>query len=96
VRRAATWNGHPGRLLSELPTSVEVVAKKGTFTAESSDIPGDTWNARARLSDEEIVTKFRNNACHVLTDARINSVIETVNKLDKIKDIAELTKLVAP
>jgi 2-methylcitrate dehydratase PrpD len=96
VRKAATWKGHSGKLLSELPTSVEVVARQGRFAAESNDIPGDTWNPRAKLSDGEIVIKFRNNACQVLTEARINSVIETVSKLDKIEDIGELTKLVAP
>ncbi len=96
MRRTATWSGHPGRLFSQPPTSIELVSKKGRFTAESSDIPGDSWNPRARLTDDEIVNKFRNNASYVLNDAQINGIAEVVEGLEKIKGIGELTVLLAP
>ena len=91
----ATWNGHPGRLFSELPCSIEVRSKKDTFTAESSDVPGDSWNPGARLSDSEMIEKFKNNACNILSNTRINRIIETVDNLDKLDNVDELTGLVA-
>jgi 2-methylcitrate dehydratase PrpD len=96
MRMTASWTGHPGRIFSQPPTSIEVISKKGRFTAESNDIPGDSWNPKAKLSDEEIVTKFRNNATDVLSDARISRIIGVVERLEKIKDLGELTKLMAP
>ncbi len=96
MRMTAAWSGHPGMLFSQPPTSIEVVSRKGIFTAESSDIPGDSWNPRAKLTGDEIVNKFRNNASHVLNDAQINGIIEVTEGLDKIKSIGELTVLLAP
>jgi 2-methylcitrate dehydratase PrpD len=95
VRLAATWSGHPGKLFSQPPVSIEVISGKGTFSAESTDIPGDSWNPRARLTDDRIVAKFRVNAASVLSDAKIDRVIETVDNLDAVKDLGDLTRLLA-
>ena len=75
MRIAATWSGHPGRIFSQPPTSIEVISKKGRFFADSTDIPGDSWNPRTRLTDAQIVAKFKNNASYVLKDAQINRII---------------------
>lgn len=96
LRLSAAWSGHPGKIFSQPPTSIEVLSKKGRFTADSIDIPGDSWNPRAKLADDEIVAKFRNNASYVLSDTQIDSIVELVESLDKIKGIGELTKLMAP
>ena len=96
MRMTATWSGHPGKLFSQPPTSIEVVSRKGRFTADSTDIPGDSWNPKARLTDDRIVGKFRNNASYVLNDAQINRIIEAVDGLDKMKNISELTELLVP
>jgi 2-methylcitrate dehydratase PrpD len=96
LKMTAAWSGHPGRLFSQPPTSIEVISKKGRFTADSTDIPGDSWNPRVRLTDDAIMAKFRNNASYVLSDAQINRIIEAVAGLDKIKNISELTGLLAP
>jgi 2-methylcitrate dehydratase PrpD len=96
MRMFMTWSGHPGKILSQPPTSIEVISKKGRFTAESTDIPGDSWNPKVRLSDDEIIAKFKNNASYVLSDAQINRIVEVVSSLDKIKNIGELTALLAP
>jgi 2-methylcitrate dehydratase PrpD len=95
VRMSATWSGHPGKLFSQPPVSIEVVSRKGSFTADSTDIPGDSWNPRAKLSDDQIVAKFRNNAAYVLSDAKINRIIETVENLDRVKSLNDLTGLLA-
>ena len=83
-------------LFSQPPTSIEVMSKMGRFTTESSDIPGDSWNPKAKLTDDEMVNKFKNNASYVLDDAQINRIVEAIDGLDKLKDINELTVLLAP
>ncbi|HEY97182.1 MAG TPA: MmgE/PrpD family protein [Dehalococcoidia bacterium] len=96
VRMAANWSGHPGRLFSQPPVSIEVFSSKGHFTAESTDIPGDSWNPRVRLADTAIIDKFRNNASYVLEDTQINRIIEGVEELDRMKEISALAQLLAP
>lgn len=96
MKMTAAWTGHPGKLFSQPPTSIEVVSKKGRFTAETTDIPGDSWNPAARLTDAEIVAKFRNNASYVLDEARISRIIEKVTDLDRVHHINELTMLLSP
>jgi 2-methylcitrate dehydratase PrpD len=96
MRRTAAWPGHPGKIFSQPPTSIEVISKKGRFAAESSDIPGDSWNPKARLTDDEIVAKFKNNASYVLDGKQIERIIGVIEGLDKIKSPGELTGLLAP
>ena len=96
VRMAETWTGHPGKLFSQPPVSIEVLSRKGIFTAESTDIPGDSWNPRVKLTDAEIISKFKNNASYVVNDAQINKIIDRVEKLDKIEKISTLAEMLAP
>ncbi|OGO43276.1 MAG: hypothetical protein A2Z05_05025 [Chloroflexi bacterium RBG_16_60_22] len=96
VRMVATWSGHPGKLFSQPPASIEVKSKKGRFTADSTDIPGDTWNPGARLTDDAIVAKFRNNASYVLGDAQIDRIIDAVMGLERIKNARDFTGLLSP
>jgi 2-methylcitrate dehydratase PrpD len=95
LKQMAKWTGHPGRLMSEPLTSLSVVTNKGTFTAESSDLPGDSWNLGAKLSDEHLIAKFRNNSRHVLIETQIDGIIEAVSSLDTVADPIALTKLLA-
>jgi hypothetical protein len=95
LKMSAAWTGHPGKIFSQPPTSIEVVSQKGSFSADSVDIPGDSWNPKAKMTDEEIVKKFRNNASHILDDAKINGIIDAVESLEKIENINELTRLMA-
>lgn len=96
MRRTATWDGHPGRIFTQPPTSVEVKSKKGTFAAESCEFPGDSWNPKTKLDDKEIVAKFINNACDLLAETQINDIIKALDRLDEIKNITELTRLLIP
>jgi len=96
VRMTATWTGHPGRIFSQPPVSIEVISKKGRFSADSTDIPGDTWNPRTRLTDDAIIAKFRNNASYVLKDAQLDKIIDVVSRLDEIQRPDELTGLLSP
>ena len=95
MRLAATWSGHPGKLFSQPPVSIEVISRKGKFTADSMDIPGDSWNLRVKMSRDEVIAKFRNNASYVLSNAKIEVIIEVINNLDNVKDLSDLTDLLA-
>jgi 2-methylcitrate dehydratase PrpD len=96
LKQSAAWTGHPGKIFSQPPTSIEVISRKGTFTAGSNDIPGDSWNPRTKLADDEITGKFRTNASYVLDDTQINGIIDVVGRLEKTENIGELTSLLAP
>jgi 2-methylcitrate dehydratase PrpD len=96
LSQSAAWTGHPGKIFSQPPTSIEVVSRHGTFTASSNDIPGDSWNPRTKWSNIEIAAKFRTNASYVLGDRQIDRIIEVVESLEKVGNIGELTGLLAP
>ena len=96
MKMTAAWAGHPGKLFSQPPTSLEVITRKGRFTAESTDIPGDSWNPRARMTEEEIINKFRHNASYVLGDSQIDGIIEMVRGLEGLGNIGELSRRLAP
>ena len=95
MKMTANWKGHPGKLFSQPPTSVEVVTNKGRFTAESTDIPGDSWNPRARMSEEDIIKKFRRNASYLLEDNKIDRIAASTLTLERIADINEFTRLLS-
>jgi hypothetical protein len=96
LSQSAAWTGHPGKIFSQPPTSIEVVSRRGAFTADSNDIPGDSWNPRTKWSNEEIDAKFRTNASYVLGDRQIERIIEAVARLEKIENIGALAGLLAP
>ncbi len=93
IKHMAAWTGHPAKIFSQALTSLEVISRKGTFTDETMDVPGDSWNPKSKLSKEQIIAKFRNNAKEVLSEDKIHAVIEGVDNLDKIGNISDFTKL---
>jgi 2-methylcitrate dehydratase PrpD len=95
IKKMAAWTGHPGKIFSQAVTSLEVITSKGTFKDESADVPGDSWNPRSRLTRDQLIAKFKNNAREILSEAKMNSLIEAVEALDKIKNVSELMKLTA-
>jgi uncharacterized protein (UPF0335 family) len=48
-----------------------------------------------KLTDDEIIAKFRTNASYVLADTQINRIIEVVERLEETESISELTNLLA-
>ncbi len=93
IKIMAAWTGHPAKIFSQAVTSLEVITRKGTFKDESADVPGDSWNPKGRLSKEELIAKFKNNSRKVLSESKMDAIIEAVDKLEKIKNISDLTKL---
>lgn len=93
IPRMAEWAGHPGKIFSQAITSIEVNSRKGSFSAETADVPGDSWNPKSQLTQDQLVAKFKNNSRPVLREEKISALIEAVEGLDKLEDINELTKL---
>jgi 2-methylcitrate dehydratase PrpD len=91
----ATWSEHPGKLMSKPITSISVISKNGTYNAESNELPGDSWNPRTKLSDEELIEKFRNNCRSLMSEQQIDRIVEFICTLDKKKDVGSLSGLVA-
>jgi 2-methylcitrate dehydratase PrpD len=80
---------------SDYPTAVvEIVLKDGrTLTDSTAVVRGDFEDP---VPAEEIVGKFIALASDVLGSARARAVAETVDQVDTLKDVRDLTALLAP
>ena len=82
------WNGH------WMPVQVEIVtAGKGRFSGYATYPKGHPENP---LSHDDLKTKFRQAASPVLKGSRSEEVISTIENLDEVTDIAQLTALLQP
>jgi len=93
-----TFDTHPDFIKKMLEdpmnmlSSVEVVAKGKTFTAEKTWAKGDPYPEIARMTDDELIQKFRNNACRILSQDKLDSVIKLVFELEELADVSELAE----
>jgi 2-methylcitrate dehydratase PrpD len=76
------------------PARVEVKAKGNTFTQDAHYMRGANFT-NLRLSDEELVEKFRHNASRQLTPGRIDQAIDLIWSLDKARDVSEVTRVLS-
>jgi len=77
------------------PTSTEVVARGKTFARSSLRRHGE-YGLETRMTDEEIIQKFMGNVSRLLSSDRATVVAEAVFKLEKLEEVAELLKMIAP
>jgi 2-methylcitrate dehydratase PrpD len=78
------------------PSRVEVVARGTTYSTERSYPKGTpSPDPSTRMTDDELVAKFRVNADGRLSASAIGSVVEAVLNLDRVDDVAKLMRLVA-
>ncbi|TDP37753.1 MmgE/PrpD family protein [Nocardia ignorata] len=86
-------SAHP----SARPTKVEVDARGTTFVAERTYPKGSpSPDPSTRMTTDELVAKFRINARDVLSENRIDQVVETVLGVDKVDDFGTVMRLLAP
>ncbi len=90
-RVAAAWP----EPLREVPTAVTIRARGRTFSAEDCFAMGDGFAPTHRLDDEALSRKFRANAEAVLPPHAVESLIEAVLDLDRMKSLATLGRLLA-
>ena len=77
----------------KISSRVEITTENGETFEKSVDIP--TGDPRNPLSKEEIEEKFRNQALYSLKEEDVGKVIEKIYDLENIKDISDLTSLLA-
>ena len=78
--------------LSEVPTTVTVRARGREFTRSVRTARGDGF-AATQLMDDELFRKFRINAEAILSQERIEALIEAVWNLDSAPDMSAVTSL---
>ena len=69
----------------------EIITKQGKKYQCRVDYP--RGHARNPMTDEEIIEKFKSMAKKYMDDEQMTELIETAFTLDKLEDIAELTRL---
>lgn len=95
--KKVSYQSHPGifegrrKDFRSLLSMVEVVAKGKTFREERV-YPKGTAFTDAEMTDEELVEKFRHNACSVLTQDKIDTAVKTLLQLERVENITELMK----
>jgi hypothetical protein len=75
---------------------VEVTAKGQTFKRTATHPKGGWYSKALRNTDEELVAKFVENACRVLPKDKATRVAEAILDLNKMGNIVEMVKMVAP
>jgi NADPH:quinone reductase-like Zn-dependent oxidoreductase len=83
---------HPEPVL-EIPTSVTVVSRGRLLDGKTRLARGDGFSEETRMNDEELKEKFRSNSSKVISDHKIEKVIERVFHLEDVKDVWELSLL---
>ena len=73
---------------------VEVAARGKTFVEERMYARGTAVDG-FKLTDEDLMEKFRGNVSRRLTEDKIDKAIKSLLQLESIEDITELTKRVA-
>ena len=97
-----TFGTHPGfanKMLEDainMLSSVEVVATGKTYFEEKAWAKGDPHPELARMTDDELIQKFKDNAYHILSQDKINNVIKWVFDLEKLADVSDLCECLAP
>ena len=95
--------GERPRQPRRVPTTVEVTARGKVYRESVDYAKGDppAWVEGMEMTDEELKTKFRNQAVNVLrmSDSwreKIERAIETTYNLEKVNDITGLMSLLTP
>jgi 2-methylcitrate dehydratase PrpD len=89
---------HPDylRMLKEDPNTrlakVEVLARGKTFARESKYPRGSQSLPQTRMSDDELVDKFRRNASRALPWRKLDSAVNLVLGLEAVEDVTKLVK----
>ncbi len=82
-----------GELGQAYPEVVQVVAKGKVFRKERAFPKGRALPESLKLTDSELIDKFKSNASWVLTEGRINELVNAILCLEKVKDVSEVMRL---
>ena len=94
-----TVEPHPeyGRMLKEHPGSrigkVEITARGKKFAEERLFRKGSPATEETRMTDRELLEKFRHNAARILASKKIEKLARLILNLEDLKDISWLAKM---
>jgi len=81
--------------IRKVPTKARIICKSGTFMAEDVFAKGDGFAPSHRLSDEEVIYKFKNNAEGILKRSQMDEIVEKVFNIEKVERMRMLTQLLS-
>jgi hypothetical protein len=82
-------SAHP----SARPARIEVDARGTTFVADRVYPKGSpTPDPETRMTDAELIAKFRVNADGVIPESRMDSIVEAVFDLESVDDFATVMR----
>ena len=92
--KKVNYQGHP-----EFPTKqtvrVEVSAKGQTFADEGTySKERGPWGDKLRMTEADIIAKFRHNASRILTSEKIDGAVNAFMELEKLDSISGLLEQV--
>ena len=76
--------------------SAEVVSSRGTFKKQSLQNKGRSRPAECRMTDEELVDKFKENVSKVFSSDAATKAVRAVFDLEKAANVAALMEVLAP
>ncbi len=74
-----------------IPNRVTLKTKDSQIYTEEVKYP--RGHAKNKMSDEEVIEKFKNNTEEILTNTQAENIIDTVMNLEKCEDISKLIPL---
>jgi len=74
-----------------IPNRVTLKTKDGKIYTEEVKYP--RGHAKNKMSDEEVIEKFKNNTKEILTNTQAQDIIDAVMNLEKCEDISKLMPL---
>jgi len=80
----------PGSIM----TTVEVTTSKGTFKEEGKFARGFSHSESTKLSDDDLLKKFRENASKAISKNKVEKAIAMLMDLEKVGNISEVVKQV--
>jgi len=76
--------------------SAKVTIEKNDGNKYNSYVAYPKGEPENDMTMDELIEKFRMLATRVLSENKVRKILETVNKLEEIKDIRKLTELLVP
>lgn len=74
----------------EIPTSIKIIADGMEYSATTRNAKGDGFSMDLRMTDEEVIEKFKENASSVLRTEKIEGIIQKVFHLEELEGIQDL------
>jgi 2-methylcitrate dehydratase PrpD len=97
---AEDFGGPPPHLLKRVPTTVEVTVQGKSFKEYTEYAKGDPWTSESTMTDDELMSKFRNFAqtlsASVKWREKSERAMALLLSLEELVKVSEVTELLSP